>query len=245
MFKRSLPLAAALIVALAAFAKPIDSADLKKVNDYIKAELDKTENGQFQVVVDSGEIEAVSTPNGVEELITAVKVSFRGQDKNGVETGNGYLNVALKSETNESLLNTEAGLSYVVDNPKNFFDEYSSYIFDFVQRINQKGLYNADLQVSSSGGGYEVTFTLKPASPDAKSIKALYLKGVFPNQVKGRIDLDLSGVFSLASDLVGNAQKSLTQVFWALQQEREPTEDELKGLNDLFEAVMKEFGFAS
>ncbi|MCC7403526.1 MAG: hypothetical protein IT288_03930, partial [Bdellovibrionales bacterium] len=64
-------------------------------------------------------------------------------------------------------------------------------------------------------------------------------------QVKGRIDLDLSGVFSLASDLVGNAQKSLTQVFWALQQEREPTEDELKGLNDLFEAVMKEFGFAS
>ena len=69
------------------------------------------------------------------------------------------------------------------------------------------------------------------------------LKGIFPNQANSFVDVDFSALFSIASDLVGNAQISLTKVFKSLQAETEPTSDDTEGLEALFEAVFAELGF--
>ena len=245
MFRRLVPMVASITLAFAAYAKPISSADLKKVNDYIAAEMEKEEKGLFTIEITKGEVEDVKTPNGIQELITGLGVVFTAKKEDGSEEGKGYVNLGLKQEATESLVDTEAGLSWIMENPKEFFEEYSQFAFDIIDSVNAKGFYKAQLNVTSiDGGGYEAILTLEPASPDAKSIKSLVLKGVFPNQADSYVDVDFAALFALTSDLVGNAQISLTKVFKALQNETEPTDDDMEGLEALFEALFAELGFA-
>ena len=244
MLRRVVPFLAAVSMVFAAYAKPITESDLKKVNDYIKAELEKEEHGEFSVEITKGETEEYKTANGVEELISALSVIFSANDE-GVDTGKGYVNLALSQGNGSSEVSTEAGLSWKMDNPKEFFEESSDFALQIIDSVNKKGFYKAELKISPlTGGGYEAELALAPASEEAVSIKSLVLKGVFPDVEQGFVDVDFAALFSLASDLVSNAQKSLTQVFKALQAEREPTEDEMEGLEALFEAVFAELGFA-
>lgn len=243
MFRRALPFVASVSLAFAAYAKPISSTDLKKVNDYIAAEMAENEEN-FVIEITKGEIEEVQTPNGIQELITAMSVIFEAHEEDGSEQGKGYVNLGLKKDGADSEVDTEAGLSWLMDNPKEFFEEYSQFAFDIIDSVNKKGFYKAELKVTSiDGGGYEGILTLEPVSPDAKSIKSLMLKGIFPNQANSFVDVDFSALFSIASDLVGNAQISLTKVFKSLQAETEPTSDDTEGLEALFEAVFAELGF--
>jgi hypothetical protein len=228
---------------LSAAARPVDPSALDKANNYIRRELNQYGRSHFDVRITRGELENVPTPDGTEELVTGGSLNWSWGEVDGIPLGPGEslidLTLYQDPKTQQSFVAGQASLSIRTSNPKDIFIEYAESIEDIIKMINGKGFYSLSLVHSvRDDGTVDATLELTPVSVDSALVKALKIKGVFPDRAESFFVLEAQGLFGLASDLVLNAQRSLTYVFSALTSEREPTDKEREGLGTLVNTIL-------
>lgn len=232
---------------LSAAARPVDPSALDKANNYIRRELNQYGRSHFDVRITRGELENVPTPDGREELVTGGSLNWSWGEVDGIPLGPGEslidLTLYQDQKTQQSLVSSQASLSIRTSNPKDTFIEYAESIEDIIKMINGKGFYSLSLiQSVRDDGTVDAILELTPVSVDSALVKALKIKGVFPDRAESFFVLEAEGLFGLASDLVLNAQRSLTYVLSALISEREPTDKEREGLETLVNTILGELG---
>lgn len=244
MIRKLLLSAFAFSALVAVEARPVDALDLEKVNAHIEKEL-KDKGHDVIVKVTRGDVEDVVGPNGTEEMVTGGRVEFRWEEANPdpKEAGSGFVDLQLYQDpsSGKSQVAAAAGFSLVLQNPREIYLQFEETVKNVIDNVNKNGFYHLELKkTETETGNVEVEVVLTPVSPEAVSILSGKITGNFPNLENGSMSLEGRGVFSLVSELISNAQVSLTKVFNALKSEREPTEQEYKGLEELFETILKE-----
>jgi hypothetical protein len=244
MIRKLLLSAFAFSAIVAVEARPVDPLDLEKVNAYIEKEL-KEKGHDVLVKVTRGDLDDVAGPNGTEELVTGGRVEVRWEEANPdpMEAGSGFMDLALYQDpsSGKSQVSAAAGFSLVLQNPREIYLQFEETVKNVIDNVNKNGFYHLELnKTETETGNVEVEVVLTPVSPEAVSILSGKITGSFPNLENGSMSLEGKGVFSLVSALISNAQVSLTKVFNALKVQREPTEQEYKGLEELFETILKE-----
>lgn len=225
-------------------ARPVDPLDLEKVNAYIEKEM-KEKGHDILVKVTRGDLDDVAGPNGTEELITGGRAEFRWEEANPdpMEAGSGFMDLALYQDpsSGKSQVSASAGVSLVLQNPRDIYLQFEETVKNVIDHVNKNGFYHLEFYKNElENGNIDVEVILTPVSPEAVSVLSGKVTGSFPNLENGSMSLEGKGLFSLASALISNAQGSLTKIFNALKSQREPTEDEFKGLEELFETILKE-----
>ncbi len=228
---------------LSAAARPVDPSALEKANNYIRRELNQYGRRHFDVRITRGELENVPTPDGTEELVTGGSLNWSWGEVDGIPLGPGEslidLTLYQDQKTQQSFVSGQASLSIRTSNPKDIFIEYAESIEDIIKMINGKGFYSLSLVHSvSDDGTVHATLELTPVSVDSALVKALKIKGVFPDRAESFFLLEAQGLFGLPSDLVLSAQRSLIYVLSAFISEREPTDKEGEGLETLVNTIL-------
>ncbi|MCB0363238.1 MAG: hypothetical protein KDD35_10970 [Bdellovibrionales bacterium] len=245
MFRHTVLAMASVIAMFSAEAKIVDPADLAKVNNFIKMKLADEDSDNFQIEVTRGDL-APSTLSQVEgDMLTGGRLDFNWieQESSAIGQGRGFLDLKMQevADSPSSAVYGEIGFEVISSNIKEFFFSSYGYLQEVVKGINEKGFYHAELNTTESPeGSVDVSFSLVPVSPEAVSIVSIDLKAHFSEKEGEGLAIEGKALFSLGSSLIQDAQLSLTQSFNALKAEREPTVEESKGVEALFDTILEE-----
>jgi hypothetical protein len=228
--KRILASVLAIIFSLTVIARPLDSDQLGRINDFIA-----------QLVQDS------DAPFGVSVELTSVLVD----DESGLLTA-----ATVKSTALGGLFSVTAGLAVAQDTvnieltveglpaalgiDRTMVEGLLGELNNLARQVNDLGDYRADLSFSTGTAGTSAELTLTPVGPGADdAFRFAYIQGLIPADFENSpTTLGLLAEFNAGSELVVLVQTTLTNIITDLSEGREPSQDDIEVLTELITTLL-------
>lgn len=234
---------------VSAQARPIDQPDLDKVNKYIERQLNSEDSGpsNFKVYISRGELGTIFNGEQKREQVIGGRVNLEWTKDAGLfDEGSAFVDMSLfeKPGNATSYLKGQGGVEIGFENLDQTYEAVANEAEKLAEKVNEQAYYSATVSTKTkTDGTKEITFSMAPKSAQAISIASFEVTGIFPKNQDQKVKFHAKGLFALASNLIQDAQTSLTSIFHALKDERVPQEEDFEGLKNLYKTVMKELGF--